>query len=111
MYLLYPPTCTHIYPPTCTHIYTNPQFYFAINSGAAIAYLVIAYVCQYGAGPASGGQEWGFFWGFLIVAAYVIVLSEDCRGLIMLMFRGLGLFTLLMPACRLVSIHPCEVVQ
>jgi hypothetical protein len=26
----------------------------------------VAYICQYGAGPALGGEEWGFFVGYTI---------------------------------------------
>jgi len=41
-------------------------FYFSINCGAAVAYTFVSYICQYGAGAASGGVEWGFYYGFLI---------------------------------------------
>ena len=48
-------------------------FYFSINSGAAIAYIVISYICQYGAGVEHGGQEWGFYWGYLIPTISMLV--------------------------------------
>lgn len=41
-------------------------FYWAINLGALFAYTGIAYICQYGAGESLGGQEWGFFVGYIL---------------------------------------------
>mmetsp|Transcript_53490 Transcript_53490/g.93341 ORF Transcript_53490/g.93341 Transcript_53490/m.93341 type:complete len:657 (-) Transcript_53490:348-2318(-) len=41
-------------------------FYWSINLGALISYTLVAYICQYGAGPDLGGEEWGFFVGYTI---------------------------------------------
>ncbi|CAM9090959.1 unnamed protein product, partial [Ectocarpus fasciculatus] len=40
-------------------------FYWSINLGALVAYVSVAYLCQYGL-PFLGGQDWGFFFGYLI---------------------------------------------
>ena len=42
------------------------RFYWSINLGALISYTLVAYICQYGAGPDLGGEEWGFFVGYTI---------------------------------------------
>ena len=42
-------------------------FYWSINLGALVAYLGIAYICQYGI-TGLGGEEWGFFIGYTIPA-------------------------------------------
>lgn len=43
-------------------------FYWSINLGALVSYTVVAYICQYGI-AALGGEQWGFFIGFLIPTA------------------------------------------
>jgi solute carrier family 15 (peptide/histidine transporter), member 3/4 len=40
-------------------------FYWSINLGALGAYTIVAYICQYGL-PGLGGENWGFFVGYLI---------------------------------------------
>lgn len=41
------------------------RFYWAINLGAGVSYTFVSYICQYGI-PQLGGEEWGFFVGYLI---------------------------------------------
>ncbi len=41
-------------------------FYFSINVGAFFAYTIVSYICQFGLGGDHGGEEWGFFYGYLI---------------------------------------------
>lgn len=48
-------------------------FYFSINCGAFVAYIGVAYICQYGLGKQHGGEQWGFFWGWLIPALAMFV--------------------------------------
>jgi hypothetical protein len=38
-----------------------------VNLGSLISYTVVAYICQYGI-PDLGGEDWGFFVGYLIPA-------------------------------------------
>lgn len=40
-------------------------FYWSINLGAGVSYTLVSYICQYGI-PQLGGQEWGFFVGYMI---------------------------------------------
>mmetsp|Transcript_35266 Transcript_35266/g.111039 ORF Transcript_35266/g.111039 Transcript_35266/m.111039 type:complete len:612 (-) Transcript_35266:455-2290(-) len=42
-------------------------FYWSINLGALVSYTAVAYVAQYGV-TGLGGEEWGFFLGFMIPA-------------------------------------------
>lgn len=54
-------------------------FYWSINIGSAFSFTLISYVCQYGI-PGLGGENWGFFWGYLMVtismvAAVIIYIS------------------------------------
>ena len=61
--LFYTPTHPHSYT---SHHPTANRFYWSINLGALISYTLVAYICQYGAGPDLGGEEWGFFVGYTI---------------------------------------------
>lgn len=61
--------------PTHKHIYFTCRFYWSINLGALISYTVVAYICQYGAGPDLGGEEWGFFVGYTIPSIMMGALS------------------------------------
>ncbi len=47
-------------------------FYWSINLGALIAYTLISYICQYGAGETLGGPDWGFFVGYSIATIIFI---------------------------------------
>jgi peptide/histidine transporter 3/4 len=47
-------------------------FYWSINLGALLAYSLVAYVCQYGL-PFLGGEDWGFFIGYLIPTVMMCV--------------------------------------
>jgi peptide/histidine transporter 3/4 len=40
-------------------------FYWSINLGSLISHTLVSYICQYGI-PALGGEDWGFFVGYLI---------------------------------------------
>lgn len=42
-------------------------FYWSINLGSLISHTLVAYICQYGL-PFLGGEDWGFFVGYLIPA-------------------------------------------
>ncbi|OYW70174.1 MAG: hypothetical protein B7Z24_04300 [Pseudomonadales bacterium 32-42-5] len=56
-------------PPHCSPFLLLPppfRFYWSINLGALISYTLVAYICQYGAGPDLGGEKWGFFVGYTI---------------------------------------------
>jgi len=56
-----------LHPLTPRHHPHHPRrFYWSINLGALISYTLVAYICQYGAGPDLGGEEWGFFVGYTI---------------------------------------------
>lgn len=47
-------------------------FYWSINLGALCAYTLVAYICQYGF-PGLGGENWGFFVGYLIPTGMMAV--------------------------------------
>jgi solute carrier family 15 (peptide/histidine transporter), member 3/4 len=47
-------------------------FYWSINLGALCAYTLVAYICQYGL-PGLGGENWGFFVGYLIPTGMMAV--------------------------------------
>lgn len=47
-------------------------FYWSINLGALLAYSIVAYVCQYGI-KGLGGENWGFFIGYLIPTVMMCV--------------------------------------
>ena len=54
------------YPASIALNHSYHRFYWSINLGALISYTLVAYICQYGAGPDLGGEEWGFFVGYTI---------------------------------------------
>jgi solute carrier family 15 (peptide/histidine transporter), member 3/4 len=47
-------------------------FYWSINLGSLCAYSLVAYICQYGL-PGLGGENWGFFVGYLIPTGMMAV--------------------------------------
>lgn len=48
------------------------RFYWSINIGAAISYIVVSYICQYGI-PQLGGVDWGFFVGYMIPVIFLTI--------------------------------------
>jgi peptide/histidine transporter 3/4 len=48
----------------------NSRFYWSINLGAAISYVVVSYICQFGI-PQLGGENWGFFVGYMIPVIFL----------------------------------------
>lgn len=67
-------------------------FYWSINLGALISYTAVAYICQYGAGPELGGQEWGFFIGYMIPA---LMMGASVATVI----AAVAIATVLLPQC------------
>ena len=65
--------------PNVRQSYYN-WFYFAINSGALVSNLLVAYLCQFGV-PSLGGTRWSFFVGFSVpTIAMAIGLSVFMSG-------------------------------
>lgn len=66
-------------------------FYWSINLASLISYTLVAYICQNGI-PALGGEEWGFFAGYMIpcvmMALAIIVFVSGTPKYTMLPPRG-----------------------